>query len=151
MPPWADWLSFALTIAGFSITIWQVRQAKREAAVAREAAEAARNAMLELRAGHDFSELQSKLQATLQLQRDEKWKEALNEYGAAKKLLIAVLESHPKLSLEDRRALNEGLDGLRNVENLIGQGPRKPTRCNAKLSAIIDDLERIRVRLGTRY
>jgi len=153
MPPWADWLSFALTIIGFAITIWQVSQAKREATVAREAAEAARNAVYRRIASGGLQELVRTLKELRDLRDNDSWPEFDQRYSRARELLIEISGRHPDLDDATRMLFQRYLSTIRLLHEdaavLVGE-ERSASGLNSSIADLIDNLKEIEVSLETQ-
>lgn len=117
----ASVLGVILSVAGFTVTIWNIQRSKRAADLARKAAESAREEIRRTNTIADFSSAISIIEEIRRLQREQAWRALPDRYTSLIRILLAVLSSELNLNDEEKNAIRTAIQHFRTIEYRIDE------------------------------
>jgi hypothetical protein len=134
-----------LSVVGFSFTIYGVFKSKSAAQRAEQAARSTRDSISLLDTVVDFAAAISILEEVKRLHRSGQWSVLPDRYASLRKILVTLRASSPKLSHNQRSAIQNALANLYALEGLVERSlgdpsGLKPAKFNAVISRDVDEL-----------
>ena len=142
-------LGLFISVAGFSLALWQINRSRSAAVHAEEAATAARETVLYVTSVSDLSHIVSQMDQLKELHRNQEWRRAIDRYSPLRRLLSEARgrlpdDAHDKLSfaiIQIGLMEKEVNDALTEESQILG------TRLNSILVDLQQSLDEARVEL----
>lgn len=142
-------LSIAISLVGFTATIFNVAKSRTAAQRAEEAAVEAKNRIMFYDTLSNVADAVSAMEEIKRHQREENWKLLLERYSYVRKLLIGIRVTHPRLTDDQQSALQGAIKYLYDAEISIEQALRKDdipdnaSRITALMSKHLDNVRQV--------
>jgi hypothetical protein len=136
---WASIVGVVISIAGFALTLWQLRKTRTAARAASEAATQARDAIELYDAAVDLGSAITTLEEVKRLYRAQVFAVVPDRYSAVRRLIVAVRAAATTLSDAERIMLQGVIQQLAQLEREVEDalGTPRPNIDVAKHNAIV--------------
>lgn len=149
----ATWIGVAVSVVGFTYTIYRVSRSETAAERASEAAEETREKIRQLQTVEDFGAALAKMEEIKRLHRAEAWNILPDRYSTLRKSLVRIRSGNPdRINDEDAVIIQRSIQALRDFEKQVDRALEEDTATpdgvlfNQQLSALLDDLHEVLVR-----
>jgi hypothetical protein len=123
----SGWL---ISIAGFSLTLWQLQRTQSAADAARRAARGVESAVHKYDTITEIAHAEAALRAATEYHRGAAWKSVQPEYEKAKRAYTNIRAMHVGLTSDENEALRANIEKLsemeRDVERFLLAGAEQP-------------------------
>lgn len=135
---WASIIGLLVSIVGFILTVWNVRESKAAAVLAREASEAARDEVLRGNAIFDLAKAVTTMEEIKRLQRQGAWLVLPDRYSSVRTALTSIRASKPDLSDDGNAAIQGAVSQFRALEKKVESANASGDYTSLKVSTLND-------------
>jgi negative regulator of replication initiation len=120
-------LGVIISLAGFGLTLYNVRRSRTAANDARRAASEARDNIKRYTTVSDLSEAVRAMKEIKQLHRSEEWVLLPDRYDNLRELLISIKTNNRYLSSEEAKSIQGMIASIADIERRLDEARQKKT------------------------